>query len=256
MRLSIITINYNNKPGLEKTIASVINQSFTDFEYIVIDGGSTDGSAEVLQNFKDKITYYVSEKDAGIFNAQNKGLAKATGEYCLFLNSGDYLADQNVLKNVLNKNFTADIAYGNMYIAHPNGKKEKGYMPAKITFFQMMNDTLWHPVSFIKRALFTKYGNYNETFKIASDYDFFFKVLLTKNASTFYLDEFISVFSLDGASSSPDNSAKLLTERRNIQLQYFHLSVIELFENYLKLRSLFPKTFLQKIQSLFKSNEV
>lgn len=252
VKLSIITINYNNKAGLEKTILSVINQSFVNLEYIVIDGGSDDGSIDIIKKYKDKISHWVSEKDSGIFNAQNKGLAQAIGEYCLFLNSGDYLTGSEVLEKVFKKDFDADIAYGNMYILYPDGKKLPGYMPEKITLYQMLNDTLWHPVSFIKRNLFTQYGYFNESFSIAADYDFFLNVLMTKNVSTFYLNEFICVFGLDGYSSNPANIAKLLAERKKAQLQYFPQVVLDLFTNCKRVESLFPKTFSEKLKSLFK----
>jgi glycosyltransferase involved in cell wall biosynthesis len=100
IKLSIITINYNNRDGLEKTIRSVIDQRFTDFEFIVIDGGSTDGSVDNIRKYENKINYWCSEKDAGIYNAQNKGIKKAKGEYCLFLNSGDFLYNEDVLNKI------------------------------------------------------------------------------------------------------------------------------------------------------------
>ncbi|MDR2910496.1 MAG: glycosyltransferase [Bacteroidales bacterium] len=95
MKLSIITINLNNVAGLQKTIESVVKQTFTDYEYIVIDGGSTDGSADIIKQHANKITYWVSEPDKGIYNAMNKGIRVAKGEYCLFLNSGDWLINSN-----------------------------------------------------------------------------------------------------------------------------------------------------------------
>src|SRR4051812_22804100 len=100
-RLSIITINYNNVSGLRKTVESVVNQTSQDFEYIVIDGGSTDGSVDVLKQYAKKIKYWISEPDKGIYNAQNKGILKATGEYCHFINSGDYLVKNDVIEKML-----------------------------------------------------------------------------------------------------------------------------------------------------------
>ena len=100
MKLSIITINLNNASGLEKTIQSVINQTYKDFEFIVIDGASTDGSVEVIKKYSSGINYWVSESDTGIYNAMNKGIRKAQGEYCLFLNSADYLFSPNLISAV------------------------------------------------------------------------------------------------------------------------------------------------------------
>src|SRR5215204_5788299 len=99
--MRIITINYNNAPNLRGTIESVINQTYRAIEYLVIDGGSTDGSVDIIKEFGNKIDYWVSEKDKGIYNAMNKGLIRATGDYVLYLNSGDYFADSSVLSDFL-----------------------------------------------------------------------------------------------------------------------------------------------------------
>ena len=113
MRLSVITINMNNRKGLERTIKSVVCQIFADFEYIVIDGASVDGSADVIREYADKIHYWISEPDTGIYNAMNKGILQAKGDYCLFLNSGDALYTTTVLEEVFNQNFSEDIIIGN-----------------------------------------------------------------------------------------------------------------------------------------------
>ena len=100
-QLSIVTINLNNKIGLEKTIVSVINQKYRNFEFIIIDGNSTDGSVDIIQKYQDKITYWISENDSGIYNAMNKGIANSKGEYILFLNSGDYLFNDSTIDDKL-----------------------------------------------------------------------------------------------------------------------------------------------------------
>lgn len=112
MKLSIITINLNNKNGLSETISSVIAQTFTDYEYIIIDGQSTDGSLEVIKQNANHINQWISENDHGIYNAMNKGLNLAKGEYCLFLNSGDSLYDSDVLQVLFSQSFTEDIISG------------------------------------------------------------------------------------------------------------------------------------------------
>ena len=99
-KISIITINYNDKIGLSKTINSVLNQSWQKFEFIVIDGGSNDGGLEVIEQHKDKIDYWVSEPDKGVYNAMNKGIKVAKGEYLIFMNSGDTFYDDNVLEKI------------------------------------------------------------------------------------------------------------------------------------------------------------
>ena len=114
MKLSIITINFNNCEGLQKTIESVVSQSFKDFEWIVIDGGSTDGSRELLEQYADHITYWVSELDKGVYNAMNKGIKVAKGEYVNFMNSGDVYASASILEDVFSTSHTADVLYGYM----------------------------------------------------------------------------------------------------------------------------------------------
>jgi len=112
-KLSIITVNLNNAEGLRKTIESVVSQTYTDYEYIIIDGGSTDGCVEIIKQYEDKITYWVSEPDKGIYNAMNKGILKAKGEYCQFLNSGDWLIKESILHDIFSILPIADIIYGN-----------------------------------------------------------------------------------------------------------------------------------------------
>ena len=112
MTLSIITINYNNLEGLKKTIESVCSQTYRDYEWIVIDGGSTDGSRELIEENKSHIHYWVSEPDNGIYHAMNKGIAQAKGDYCQFLNSGDYYIAPNTLQQVFSHDELADVNYG------------------------------------------------------------------------------------------------------------------------------------------------
>jgi glycosyltransferase involved in cell wall biosynthesis len=229
-KLSIITINYNDANGLEKTIQSVVEQDFEDFEYIVIDGGSSDESKSIIEKYQSQITYWVSEKDKGIYNAMNKGIAQAKGDYCLFLNSGDYLAKLDVLTTMLTKENNSDIIYGNMIIDWGEGKLEYGKMPSKITFNQMYIDTLWHPVSLIKRNLFERYGTYNETYKMVADYDFFFKVIIMKNVSLQYMDMNVSVYNMKGLSSLLENKTLEESERKQVLLSYLPQSVIDFAE--------------------------
>ncbi|MCD6067582.1 MAG: glycosyltransferase [Bacteroidetes bacterium] len=213
--LSVITINYNDAAGLEKTMASILGQSFRDFEYIVIDGGSKDGSTDVIEKYKDKLSYWISEKDGGIYNAQNKGWKKANGEYCLFLNSGDFLASPDVLEKVFASKPTEDIVYGNMYINWgPN--TTLGEMPDTITFEQMLLDTIWHPVSFIKREVLNACGGYNENYKMVADYAFFFKAVVVKNVSTRHTPVPIAVFNTEGLSSKPEKKQQELLERQDV----------------------------------------
>jgi glycosyltransferase involved in cell wall biosynthesis len=229
-KCSIITINYNNKPGLEKTIRSVAEQTFQDFEYIIIDGGSTDGSKQVMDAFRNKISYSVSEPDKGIYNAQNKGISVAKGDYLLFLNSGDFLVNNDVLKKVFSTEHTEDILYGNMRINWGGGSISEGKMPQVISSEHMFNDTLWHPVSFIRRSLFDKFGLYNENYKIVADYDFFFRAIIKNKVSTKHLGMVISEYDTSGLSSKPEHKELEKNERRRVQETYLSEDEIRILE--------------------------
>ena len=122
MTLSIITINFNNVAGLKRTVDSVLHQTADDFEYIIIDGASTDGSREFIESCSSKLAYWVSEKDNGVYHAMNKGIGHARGDYLLFLNSGDYLNDAEVLARVFNRPLQEDIIYGDIIWGHRRGK--------------------------------------------------------------------------------------------------------------------------------------
>lgn len=159
-KLSIITVNLNNQEGLNKTIESVIVQDFSDFEFIIIDGGSIDGSREIIEHYSDKINFWTSEPDSGVYQAMNKGIANAKGKYLLFLNSGDFLADQFVLKKVFSIENTADILAGKCNITKNGKVVHITNPPEEITFGYLYNKGLNHQSTFIKKSLFDKYGLY------------------------------------------------------------------------------------------------
>jgi glycosyltransferase involved in cell wall biosynthesis len=201
MQLSIITINKDNAVGLEKTIQSVVEQTFDDFEYIVIDGASSDGSVEIIKKYADKITYWVSEPDTGIYNAMNKGIKKAQGDYCLFLNSGDWLIEQNTIRNVFNEIKScpgSDIYYSN----HQNQDNKIVFIPKLLSIEYFIRASISHPNSIIKRELFFKHGFYNENFKIVSDWEFFlFEFWIHKSRFT-HIKTNVTLFDTNGISST------------------------------------------------------
>jgi glycosyltransferase involved in cell wall biosynthesis len=220
--LSIITVNRNNAEGLKKTITSVLNQNFTDYEYIIIDGASNDKSTNVIKEFTSSITYWVSEPDSGIYNAMNKGIIRARGEYCLFLNSGDTLSDCDVLNKIFRVPFDEDIAFGSV-ILDGTDKKEVFEIPEikDLTFRHFINSTIPHPGTFIKRNLFEKVGNFNENYRICSDLEFFLVAIFIHAASIKKLTEIISVFDWNGLSSLPENALLVKNERTQILTSHF-----------------------------------
>jgi glycosyltransferase involved in cell wall biosynthesis len=204
-RVSIITVNYNNKQGLSNTLESVLAQKTPPFEYLIIDGGSEDGSAELIKKNAVRFSYWKSEKDGGIYNAMNKGIANAKGDYLLFLNSGDCLCEANILEKcqaLMQKSQGADIYYGDMFVVNNKENPETVHWthPAKIDLQFLKVETLSHQASFIKSSLFKEFGFYPETYRIASDYWLWLKSLLN-NKTLKYLDIPIAEYDFSGVSS-------------------------------------------------------
>lgn len=204
MRLSIITINYNNKQGLQKTIDSVISQTFKDFEWIVIDGGSTDGSKELIEKNQKNITYWCSEPDNGVYHAMNKGIARLRGSYVLFLNSGDWLIDDNVLKTFVETNPMEDIVYG--YVEREiEGVQQrlKGFLHQDtITMVDLYYRTIPHQGTFFKTNLFQRFGVYDENLKILADRKFYVESIIYGDASVKFIPFSISYFDAGGISGT------------------------------------------------------
>ena len=200
MKLSIITVNLNNGEGLQKTIESVVNQTFQDYEYIVIDGASTDKSVDVIKQYADKITYWVSEPDKGIYNAMNKGILHAKGEYCLFLNSGDALLPE-ILCEVFKDTFSEDVVFGEIACVNETATVEITNTRLPLTMFQFYRNSIPHPASFIKRSLLGE-DMYDENYQIISDWDFFVKKIIIEDCSYRYLAYPISVFQKGGVSET------------------------------------------------------
>jgi glycosyltransferase involved in cell wall biosynthesis len=227
-KVSIITINLNNINGLEKTIASVLTQTFKNIEFIIIDGGSADGSIEFIEKNVCQIAYWLSEPDKGIYHAMNKGIINATGDYCFFLNSGDYFADNEVLERIFDKNPSEDILFGNLYVTKNGKMVEKAYGKVKLTFSDVYAHTIKHQAAFVKRDLFFKFGQYNENRKIIADWEFFIKTIGLGNVSYKYINAFIAYFNNDGISNNCDNLVNI--ERINVIHENIPLLMHEDFE--------------------------
>lgn len=223
MILSIITINRNNAAGLEKTIKSVLSQTCKDFEYVVIDGASTDASVEVIKRlaeaFGDRLKW-ISEPDKGIYNAMNKGIEMATGNYIQILNSGDSLISDDVAERIIKEMETKafpSIIYGNLLKNMPSGGmvKDVGFAGRKITFLDFYTGTLNHSSAFIKKSLFDKYGLYDESLKIVSDWKWFLKAIILGNEVPVYVDIDITLFDMNGIS---ETNFKLRDKEKGLEL--------------------------------------
>lgn len=226
-KISIITINFNNLNGLIKTVESVLNQTNKDYEYIIIDGGSTDGSKEYIESKSVHFDLWVSEPDKGIFNAMNKGIEKATGDYLLFLNSGDCLNGNNILNEFLNHNdFQGDIIYGDL-------KFEKGRMkfPNQLTPFFFVISSLPHQATLFKREVFESMGLYDELLKISSDRSFYIKCFLSNQFHFQYLPIELTLFDQKGISNDKAYNELKRQEKHQILKQHFGIY----YEDYIKM---------------------
>lgn len=212
MKVSIITVNFNDRVGLERTICSVLKQDCSDFEYIIIDGGSTDGSVDVIQRYANKINYWISEKDSGIYHAMNKGVGYAHGDYCLFLNSGDSFCHVDVLKNILTQDYSEDIIVGKVIA---KDEQIELFMPPlkEISMYYLYSSTVPHQGAFIKTDLLRK-NPYDEQLKIVSDWKFFLESIIFNNCSIKYIDERVAYFDTTGVSTS--NPEQMWLEKNKV----------------------------------------
>ena len=227
MKYSIITINYNNRDGLERTIQSVINQTCQDFEYIIIDGGSTDGSVDVIKKYADRIDYWVSEPDKGIYNAMNKGILQAHGEYLNFMNSGDCFYNDEVLDNLL------FICNNDIFIGRVCNVDEKGNIISynieakQVTMFHFFLSTLPHQGCFIRKELFDNHL-YDEKLKIVADWKFFMECIVSQNCTYTQTSMIITKCEPRGTSN---NIHKLLLEKDIVLKNYLYSGVYKDYEH-------------------------
>lgn len=214
MTISIITINYDNLDGLEKTIASVMSQTWRDFEWIIIDGGSQDGSKEVIEalasNPEANVTYWCSEPDKGVYNAQNKGIQHAKGEYMSFLNSGDTYYDENTLSKVWSMPHTYDVVYGDWLWCYPD-HEVLADCPHKANMATFYVSNICHQAMFIKSSILQEEG-YDESFRIYADWARWMK-LACDGGSFEYVPYTICRFAMGGISGKWNEQCSLEGDR-------------------------------------------
>ena len=224
MTLSIITINRNNAQGLKKTMQSVVEQTSTDIEYIVVDGASTDESVDIIKSFADqRLIRWVSERDNGIYNAMNKGIGMAQGEYVMILNSGDYLATPQVIEQMNEKlvdKGQPDILYGNMIKIWPDGKTRRDYqLSVNYSLFDFYQSTLNPDGTYIRRSLFQQFGPFDETMKICSDWAWMLKTIGLGGVKPSRVNIDTLYFDMTGVSESGERSRQTIQKERRQVLQ-------------------------------------
>ncbi len=246
MKLSIITINYNNASGLRKTLASVASQTYRDIEHIIVDAASTDGSVDVIRDYESAnrssvhplTIVWSSKKDKGIYNGMNIGIQRATGDYIQILNSGDLLAAPDVTErmmnalhsinslnvNSLNDKIGAPILYGNMLKSYDgntiiNRDACGGDMYTPESFLYFYKGTLNHDCAYIRRDLFEKYGLYNEQMKICADWEWYVRAIVLGGEKPVYTNIDVTIFDMNGVSESYGKNADIIKRERREYLE-------------------------------------
>ena len=225
-KVTVITVCLNSKDFLESAIKSLFAQTYPNIEYLIIDGGSEDGSIEIINKYKNRIDVILMEKDNGVFDAMNKGIRLATGEIIYFLNSDDRFYDNEVVEEavaVFKDNKWADFIYGNIAVYDPI--KDKAYIekyPCRVSKWLFIRKTIGHPATFFRAACFKKTGYFNDGYKIASDYEWYLRAIYINKLKAFHIEKNISVFRLGGMSTSRKYRDLYFSERRTIQRQYFN----------------------------------
>lgn len=232
-RISIITINRNNAEGLRKTILSVIEQTFTNYEFIIIDGNSTDHSINIISENESKIDYWISEPDTGIFNAMNKGIKQASGDYLYFLNSADAFANADVLKNIFEKTvLDAPFVNGHQLNDFGNYTQRVPALNRQLTLFDFYWGTIKHQATFIHKDMFRKYGMYDENLRITADWKFFLQTIGLNNEQPVFVDIDIVLFQWDGISTNPQLHKKHEEERLTVLDECIPISIQKDYERF------------------------
>lgn len=207
MKVSIITIVYNNVATIEKCINSILNQTYPEIEYVVIDGGSTDGTCQILERYNNKIDVFLSERDNGLYDALNKGIALATGDIIGILHSDDLFYNDMIIQKVVNefKSSGSDLVYGNgIYVARQNTRQVKRVYSSTPfrKWFLYFGWIPLHTTIFVKREVFEKFGTYDSSYSISGDYDISLRWFKNDKIKKYFLNEFVVRMRLGGKSTS------------------------------------------------------
>jgi glycosyltransferase involved in cell wall biosynthesis len=244
MKISVITVNYNDAVGLRRTLESVAAQNYHNIEHIVIDGGSSDDSVNVIQEYVTKVkseegsgksVIWVSEKDKGIYNAMNKGIRKATGGYIQFLNSGDWYAAPDVLEQIageLEKHNNPKMLFGTCIDIDDEGRRYPQGKDIKYSLLQLYESSYPHETSFFKRELFEadKYGMFDESLRIVSDWKWFLEAIGVGQLKPIFVDVDVAFFDVHGISSTHKELDK--KERRKVLEEVLPPAILRDYDKY------------------------
>lgn len=234
MKISIITINYNNAAGLKATVDSIAMQTCQEFEHVIVDAASTDGSVDVIREYesiiknrKSIILKWVSEPDKGIYDGMNKGITMASGEYLYFLNSGDTFVDKDVLGRLYVELGKEDIVVSKINYTDRTGVYHENHQPkmAKLSLFYYLEKGIPHQAAAIRKSLFDQYGLYDTSYRISGDWDFFLRAVVLHNATVGYTD--ITLANFDGTGISTTHGPEMRNEINRSIFNAFPERVIE-----------------------------
>ena len=222
MKFSIITVCKNAEPHLERSIKSVIDQSHQNFQYIIVDGKSTDLTLNIIEKYSSKIDTVISERDSGIYNAMNKALRYVKGDVVHFLNSDDRFFDNEIfhdIENEFKRDLNAEVIFGNVIIKTNNMEKLIKYDRIDKKYFY--KNTICHQALFVKKNLYDLIGRFDENYPIHADVDWLMKAYYKYNAKFHYFDRNICHYSSHGFSSNPIYAEKHKYDRQEISSKYF-----------------------------------
>jgi glycosyltransferase involved in cell wall biosynthesis len=251
LKISIITVTFNNLSGLKKTIESVTRQTYPEKEYIIIDGGSIDGSINLIKNYGSKIDLWLSESDNGIYDAMNKGIKLATGEWILFMNSGDIFCDSGTLDVIFTDKLfeKTDIIYGNTIYSDTNKLLRASEELNRYYFF---SDTLCHQSLFTSRSSFKKVGYYNPDYKYISDREWLLRAKIA-DLKFHYVNEVVSIWDPNGFCKTNPGSVSM--ELDKMRKSYFTCLEISILWTIYKLTNLLRRSLFYKALQLFTPND-
>lgn len=235
-KVTVVTVTYNAKAYLEQTLESVIEQDYPNIEYIIIDGASTDGTINIIKQYEKYLTYWISEPDRGIYDAMNKGIQAATGEWINFMNAGDSFAAKDVLKQIFQTNQEADILYSDSFIVDNNKKVLRRANVKGLESLLLPEMPFIHQSSLIKRSIIINYL-FRTDYSLASDIDLFMKLYVKKYKFKYLKEIVIANFLIGGIHTLnmvkyiAEATNSLISEHPNIISYSKDLGVIKAFEN-------------------------